>query len=130
VADTQHRADRFFYRFRPDAVGPHAKLRIRVDLPARMTNPAATAVVYPRHGPKKIHPLALGNNGVGLVTVNFGTSDVRQVDLVLSNASLRFDCPPKDFPDTVYSCGGSPKDDFRPTASAPAWASRRLFDLP
>ncbi len=31
---------------------------------------------------------------------------------MLSNGSLRFDCPPKDFPQSVYSCGGFPLDDF------------------
>ena len=34
-------------------------------------------------------------------------------DLVLSNGSLRFRCPAKDFPGSVYSCGGYPKDDLR-----------------
>jgi hypothetical protein len=32
---------------------------------------------------------------------------------VLSNGSLRFRCPSKDFPGSVYSCGGFPKDDLR-----------------
>jgi hypothetical protein len=47
------------------------------------------------------------------VTVKFGSSEVWKVDLVLSNGSLRFDCAPKGFPSTVYSCGGFPKDDGR-----------------
>ena len=47
------------------------------------------------------------------MTVEFGSSEVWKVDLVLSNGSLRFDCAPKDFPNTVYSCGGFPKDDGR-----------------
>ena len=102
-----------FYRFRPQAVGPVAKLHLRVDLPGPATNPAATAIVYAKGGPKEIHPIGLDRRGEGHVTVTFGSSEVWKVDLVLSNGSLRFDCAPKDFPNTVYSCGGFPKDDGR-----------------
>ena len=102
-----------FYRFRPEATGAQAKLHIGVDLPGPVTNPAATAIVYAKGGPKEIHPIGLDGHGNGHVTVTFGESEVWKVDLVLSNASLRFDCAPKDFPQTVYSCGGFPKDDGR-----------------
>jgi hypothetical protein len=102
-----------FYRFRPEAIGRQAKLHIGVDLPGPMTNPAATAIVYAKSGPKEIHPIGLDGQGDGHVTVRFGHSQVWKVDLVLSNGSLRFDCAPKDFPNTVYSCGGFPKDDGR-----------------
>jgi hypothetical protein len=103
-----------FYRFRPEAVGPAAKLHLRVDLPWAATNPAATAIVYAKGGPREIHPIGLDRRGEGHVTVEFGSSEVWKVDLVLSNGSLRFHCAPKDFPKTVYSCGGFPKDDGRP----------------
>ena len=102
-----------FYRFRPQAIGSVAKLHLGVDLPGPATNPAATAIVYARGGPKEIHPIGLDGRGDGHVTVKFGSSEVWKVDLVLSNGSLRFDCAPKDFPSTVYSCGGFPKDDGR-----------------
>jgi hypothetical protein len=102
-----------FYRFRPHAIGSVAKLRIRVDLPGRATNSAATAIVYAKGGPKEIHPVGLDGGGNGHVTLKFGSSEVWKIDLVLSNGSLRFDCAPKDFPATVYSCGGFPKDDGR-----------------
>jgi hypothetical protein len=102
-----------FYRFRPEAVGSAAKLHLGVDLPGPATNPAATAIVYAKGGPKEIHPIGLDRRGDGHLTVKFGSSEVWKVDLVLSNGSLRFDCAPKDFPNTVYSCGGFPKDDGR-----------------
>jgi hypothetical protein len=102
-----------FYRFRPQAVGAVAKLNLRVDLPGPGKNPAATAIVYAKGGPKQIHPIGLDSQGHGHATVKFGSSEVWKVDLVLSNGSLRFDCAPKDFPNTVYSCGGFPKDDGR-----------------
>jgi len=102
-----------FYRFRPEAVGSVAKLHLGVDLPGPATNSAATAIVYAKGGPKEIHPIGLGGHGNGHVTVEFGSSEVWKVDLVLSNGSLRFDCAPKDFPSTAYTCGGFPKDDGR-----------------
>jgi hypothetical protein len=102
-----------FYRFRPKALGAHATLHIGVDLPGLTRNPAATAIVYAKGGPKEVHPMVLDGHGHGHVTVKFGRSEVWKVDLVLSNGSLRFHCAPKDFPNTVYSCGGFPKDDGR-----------------
>jgi hypothetical protein len=102
-----------FYRFRPKALGAHATLHIGVDLPGLTRNPAATAIVYAKGGPKEVHPMGLDGHGHGHVTVKFGRSEVWKVDLVLSNGSLRFHCAPKDFPNTVYSCGGFPKDDGR-----------------
>jgi hypothetical protein len=101
------------YRFRPAGIDSSATLRIRVQLPRPATSPAATAVVYAKGGPKKIRPIGLDDHGDGHVTVRFGHSQVWKIDLILSNASLRFDCAPKDFPETVYSCGGFSKDDLR-----------------
>ena len=102
-----------YYRFRPHGIGTHAKLHIGLDLPGPVTNPAATAIVYAKGGPKEVHPIGLDHQGDGHVTVKFGRSEVWKVDLVLSNGSLRFGCAAKDFPNTVYSCGGFPKDDGR-----------------
>jgi hypothetical protein len=108
-----HLATRFF-RFRP-AHGATAqkKLHVRVDLPGAVTNPAATAVVYPKAGPPQIRSIVLDSNGVGHRVIDFGHAQVWKVDLVLSNGSLRFDCRPKDSPQSVYSCGGFPRDDLR-----------------
>jgi hypothetical protein len=84
-----------------------------VDLPGPATNPAATAVVYAKAGAREVHPISLDGNGDGHIALDFGRSQVWKIDLVLSNGSLRFSCPPKDFPESVYSCGGDPKDDLR-----------------
>jgi hypothetical protein len=102
-----------FYRLRPHGVAPVAKLRVRVDLSWSGTNPAATLVVYPKGGPPRVRMIALAPNGEGHRVVDFGRGQVRKVDLVLSNGSLRFSCPPKDFPETLYSCGGTSLDDHR-----------------
>jgi hypothetical protein len=103
-----------FYRLRPAKEAPQdAELHLNVHLPGPATNPAATAVVYPKAGPREVHPIALDGNGDGHIALDFGGSQVWKVDLVLSNGSLRFSCPAKDFPESVYSCGGLPMDDFR-----------------
>jgi hypothetical protein len=103
-----------FYRLRPAKGAPQdAELHLNVDLPGPATNPAATAVVYTKTGPREVHPIALDGKGNGHIALDFGSSQVWKVDLVLSNGSLRFNCPAKDFPESVYSCGGLPKDDFR-----------------
>jgi hypothetical protein len=108
-----HLATRFF-RFRPDrSVRQQAKLHVRVDLPGAVTNSAATAVIYRKGGPPAIRAIALDAKGVGNRAVDFGRAQVWKIDLVLSNGSLRFDCKPKDFPESVYSCGGFPRDDLR-----------------
>jgi hypothetical protein len=109
----RHLATRF-YRLRPErGVPPNANLLVRVDLPHAATNGAATIVVYPKSGSPKASRISLDAQGHGHRTVAFGRSQVWKVDLVLSNGSLRFDCPPKDFPQSVYSCGGFSKDDYR-----------------
>jgi hypothetical protein len=108
-----HLATRF-YRLRPEkGVGSQAKLRFRVDLPSPSFGAAATVVAYPKAGPPTETAIPLDSRGHGHLTVPFGRSQIWKVDLVLSNGSLRFDCPPKDFPQSVYSCGGFPLDDFR-----------------
>ena len=103
-----------FYRFRPQGNAPrHSMLNLRVDLPRLATYPAASAVVYTKSGAPQVKPIALDAQGDGHRKVEFGRSDVWKVDLVLSNGSLRFDCPAKDFPESVYSCGGFSLDDQR-----------------
>jgi len=103
-----------FYRFRPQPSAPQqATLNVGVHLPRLATYPAATAVVYTKGGPPQVKPIALDAQGDGHRKVEFGRSQVWKIDLVLSNGSLRFDCPPKDFPESVYSCGGFSRDDQR-----------------
>ena len=67
----------------------------------------------PQVGQPRVHPIALDGSGNGHIALDFGRSQVWKVDLVLSNGSLRFSCPAKDFPESAYSCGGLPKDDLR-----------------
>ena len=113
VARIRHLATSF-YRFRPvRSVPQQAKLHVRVDLPQLGGNPAATAVVYHKGGPREVRSFTVGADGAGQLALQFGRAQVWKVDLVLSNGSLRFDCPPKDDPESVYSCGGFSRDDLR-----------------
>jgi hypothetical protein len=101
-----------FYRLRPGrGVARHASLHLGVDLPDLRTGPAATAVLYRKGAPDEVRSIPLGTHGGGHRTLEFGRADVWKIDLVLSNGSLRFNCPPKDFPESLYSCGGFSKDD-------------------
>jgi hypothetical protein len=103
-----------FYRFRPQPSAPqHGTLNISVTLPKLMTYPAASAVIYRKGDSPLVKTIALDSDGDGHRKVDFGRADVWKVDLVLTNGSLRFDCPPKDFPESVYSCGGFSRDDQR-----------------
>jgi hypothetical protein len=114
VAPTMRHLTTRFYRFRPARhAAAHGRLHVAFDLPGSRTNAEATAVVYRRGGGPLVRHFALAADGDGHRSVDFGRSDVWKVDLVLSNGSLRFDCPAKDFPETVYSCGGSSLDDRR-----------------
>jgi hypothetical protein len=109
----QHMATRFI-RFQPNTRSAgRAHLNIRVDLPALYTGPAATVIVHRRSGVEKTYRFALNQDGKGHRTVNFGRARVWKIDLVLSNGSARFDCPPKRRPESVYSCGGWSRDDNR-----------------
>jgi hypothetical protein len=78
-----------------------------------MTYPAASTVVYRKGDSPLVETIALDSDGDGHRKVDFGRADVWKVDLVLTNGSLRFSCPPKDFPESVYSCGGFSRDDQR-----------------
>ena len=60
-----------------------------------------------------VRAFALGSEGNGHRTLSFGRAEVRRIDLVLSNGSLRLSCPPKDLPESLYSCGGFSRDDNR-----------------
>ena len=113
VARLRHLATGF-YGLRPAKDAPeNAELHVGFHLPRLAKNSAATAVVYAKGGSREVHPVALDAGGDGHVTLDFGRSQVWKIDLVLSNGSLRFRCPSKDFPGSVYSCGGFPKDDLR-----------------
>ncbi|MEO8291197.1 MAG: MXAN_6640 family putative metalloprotease [Gaiellaceae bacterium] len=112
-AKMRHLTTRFF-RFRPGPNAPQtAMLHLSFDLPSLSYGAAATVILYRKDGTTTVRPVNLGPSGGGGHNVSFGRSTVKRVDLVLTSGSVRFNCPPKDFPFTIYSCGGSSKDENR-----------------
>lgn len=92
------------------AVG--AKLRVKVDAPARKTGAQARVLVKYANGTYAARSVALDGTGYGTVKVDFGRTDVRRVYVGLVNASDSFrKCYRFK---TQYSCGGGiPRHDNR-----------------
>jgi hypothetical protein len=96
--------------FKPGAnTSRTARLRIAVDLPRIYTGAKAFVLVRPVGQAWYMHEIALDGFGNGARRVAFGRGAVREVDLVLTNASTRMRCRR----DTFYSCSGIGADDLR-----------------
>jgi hypothetical protein len=102
-----------FYSFRPGSnASRRARLRLGVDLPPIRTRPVAFVLIHFESGAYDARRVALSRSGVGSRTVPFGRGAVDHVDLVLTNASARFDLNSCFLGVTPYSCGGAvPLDD-------------------
>jgi hypothetical protein len=89
-----------------------AKLWVSMDGPAYQAGPEASVVVLFESGKVVFHPLVVSKTGYAEIVVPFGRGKVAEVDLVMTNASMRRvggDCwvdPAWD-----YSCAGYPRDD-------------------
>jgi hypothetical protein len=112
----RHLANRF-YSFNPGTgVRSTGRLRIEVDLPPTATAPAAHVLIAFKSGATSFVPVRLNGQGNGARTVTFARNTVNRVDLILTNASTRYDLSTCfDFPPwTSYSCGGArSRDDGR-----------------
>ena len=86
------------------------KLRITIDGPTSQSAPAAAVVRQLRSGDFERRVVRLDADGAGSTVVPFNRHQTRQVWLVVSNASTRFDCRGND---VTYSCSGTPRDDNR-----------------
>jgi hypothetical protein len=104
----RHLASRY-NAFKP---GSHASsngsLRVRVDLPRRWRGPEAYLLVRRTSGSWYFRKFALDSSGDGVRRVAFGRGTIREVDLVLTNASTRMRCRRG----TDYSCSGVGADDL------------------
>ena len=104
---TDHMTNRYI-SFRPGrGIGSTAKLALGVDAPPARTGPQATAVVFFRSGAVRFFPFRLNAHGDSVRSVPFGRGSVRDVVLVLTNASTRFRC----WLGSIFSCQGRPRDD-------------------
>jgi hypothetical protein len=112
-------------QFRPDRGLRRGdwRLRIRVDLPHRVTAPVAHLVVTYGNGEVVQREIRLSDRGRGGTTTRFRSGSVRYAEVVLVNASRRSRCwTAEDYP--VYACYGSPRDDSR-RAAYRGWVVRR-----
>jgi hypothetical protein len=97
-----------YYTFKPRTNGSTtAKLRVSVDLPSLASKPAASLLLAYKSGAYSVRPIALDSAGNGARTVPFGRTTISRVDLVLTNASPRFNLSTCWQSFTTYSCGGA-----------------------
>jgi hypothetical protein len=112
-----------YVRFTPGADVAGAQLRLTLDLPPRTRGSEASLVLLDAAGAPTIVPVTLTKAGDATATVPFGTPEVAAVQLVLTNASARFQCWRR----SAYSCQGRSLDDalsFRYQAQVLPPASR------
>lgn len=97
-------------RFVPQKLRNNAfRLRIRVDLADKVTDPMAVVSTYRRKGAVKTKLVKLDKRGNGGYRTPFSTKRVRAVEVTLVNASTRYT---KCYQVGVtYSCYGKPVDD-------------------
>jgi hypothetical protein len=104
----RHLASRY-YAFKPGRnASSNGRLRVRVDLPRRWRGPEAYLLVRRTSGSWLARKLALDSDGDAVRSVAFGRGTIREVDLVLTNASTRMRCGRATF----YSCAGVGADDL------------------
>jgi hypothetical protein len=104
----RHLASRY-YAFKPGSnASSKGSLRVRVDLPRRWRGPETYLLVRRTSGSWHVRKFALDSKGDGVRSVAFGRGTIREVDLVLTNASTRMRCGR----DTFYSCAGVGADDL------------------
>lgn len=88
-----------------------ARLRVRIDAPARRHRPVAQLTTYGTDGSLDTRDIVLDRRGRGTGKVGFDSDDVDHVELTLTNAGHRFDCGYR----TSFSCRGLSKSDDRRT---------------
>jgi hypothetical protein len=105
----RHLADSYVV-FKPSSgASPDTLIRVRVDLPNIGYGPEANLLVRYVGGTFRLRPIALDSAGNGSRVVSLGRGTVKEVDLVLTNASTRMSC----WAGTYYSCTGVGRDDLR-----------------
>jgi len=105
----RHLADSYVV-FKPSSgASPDTLIRVRVDLPNIGYSPEANLLVRYVGGTFRLRPIALDSAGNGSRVVSLGRGTVKEVDLVLTNASTRMNCGWG----TYYSCTGIGRDDLR-----------------
>jgi len=84
------------------------RLRVVLDLPARVRGAEATVTVVRRTGAVDASAVRLNRRGAGAITVPFARARVSRILVTLTNASTRMRCHRA----TRLSCAGIPVDDY------------------
>ena len=110
--EIDHLANRSVWVKRGPGIAKTARLRIKVDGPDRVTDPAASAVVVGKDGSLTVARIELDAAGRGTTRVPFGSS-ISRVIVSATNASIRYrDCYSYS---TRWACGGgTPVHEDRP----------------
>jgi hypothetical protein len=99
-----------YARFVPGkTTGANAVLRVGVRLPDLVYSPTAFLLVKAVGKAWSVREIALNAAGDGVRRVGFARGAIREVDLVLTNASTQMRCDRNTF----YSCTGLGADDWR-----------------
>jgi hypothetical protein len=105
----KHLAHRYVV-FKPNAnAATGTRVRVWVELPRPSTGSVANVLVRYVGGTYKLRPIVLNSAGDGSVVFQLGRGVVKEADLILTNASARFEC----WEGTNYSCNGRALDDGR-----------------
>jgi hypothetical protein len=107
-----HLTSRYIW-FKPGrGVQTDAKLWVGMDGPAYKTGAEASVVVLFKSGKVQLKPLAVNEKGQAGIVVKFGKGKIAEVDLVMTNASIRRRTACwTDLPKWRYACAALPKDD-------------------
>lgn len=85
------------------------QVRVKVDMASRRRGSMAVVISYSQSGDITQRLVTLNRDGDGSVTVDFSYADVAAVEVVLVNASDRFECWVSN--SSPYACYGTPRDD-------------------
>jgi hypothetical protein len=97
------------------------RLRVQLDMAPTRRGSAAVVTVYKQSGAVAVQRVNLNSEGNKTVTVNFGKSQVKAVEITWVNASTRFTNCWSDL-NSPYSCYGESRDDnLKPLLRATAF---------
>lgn len=109
-----HLSSRYYWFTPGTGVRDDAKLFVAMNGPVYKTGPEASIVVLFKSGKVLLQPLALNRAGEADIVVKFGKGRVVEVDLVLTNTSIRRRTKCWTDEKWRYACAALPRDDNMP----------------
>ncbi|HET9722894.1 MAG TPA: MXAN_6640 family putative metalloprotease [Actinomycetota bacterium] len=106
-----HLSSRYFWFVPGRGVRSDAKLFVGMNAPAYKTGPEASVVVFYDSGKVVFKPLAVDRAGEADIVVPFGKGKIVEVDLVMTNTSIRRATKCWTDKKWRYACAATPRDD-------------------